>query len=266
MHTHPEPPVVLCIGGHDPSGGAGILADAEAVRAAGAFAVTAISVVTEQDTCGLTQIHPQAPEQLEGQCRAMLRDCAPRAIKIGMLGNSRATRIITALLDEHPQVPVVLDPVLASGTGQSVVDAAMFNQLKEHLIARSTLVTPNRPEAEALSGAHSVADAATRLLAAGARWVLITGTHDETPDVVNSLFDARGFHQSWAWPRLEGVFHGSGCTLASAIAARLALGMPVPEAVAEGQAYTWETLQRAWRTGRCQLTPNRLYTLDTPRA
>ncbi len=259
MTENAERPVVLCIGGHDPSGGAGILADAEAVHAAGAFPVTAISVMTEQNTCGLLRIHPQPAEQIEGQCRALLRDCSPRAIKIGMVGSSRAIRVLNALIDEHPDLPVVLDPVLASGAGQAVVDAAMLNQLRQNLLRRSTLITPNIPEAFTLTAARNPAECAARLLAAGARWVLITGTHDDTDDVTNWLFNDEGFRQSWSWPRLKGQFHGSGCTLASAIAARLALGMDLPEAVAEAQAYTWESLSRALRTGRCQLTPNRLY-------
>lgn len=255
-------PVVLCVGGHDPCGGAGILADAEAVRAAGAFPVTAISVVTEQDTCGLARIHPQPPELLEAQCRAVIRDSAPRVIKIGMIGSSRAIRVLNTLIDEHPDLPVVLDPVLASGAGQAVVDAAMLNQLRQNLVRRSTLITPNLPEAYTLTASRTPAECAARLIAVGARWVLITGTHDDTADVTNWLFNADGFQERWDWPRLKGEFHGSGCTLASAIAARLALGLSMQKAVAEAQAYTWETLQRALRTGRCQLTPNRLFALD----
>lgn len=254
-------PVVLCVGGHDPSGGAGVLADAEAVTAAGVFPVTAISVVTEQDSCGLSRVHPQSPEQLEGQCRRLLGDCSPRALKIGMVGSSRVIRVLNSLIDENPDLPVVLDPVLATGAGDQVVDAAMLNQLRHNLIGRSTLITPNLPEAQSLTGSRSPKDCADGLLAAGARWVLVTGTHDETLDVTNRLFNGEGFQQSWTWPRLQGSFHGSGCTLASAIAARLALGMTMPEAVAEAQAYTWETLSRALRIGRCQLTPNRLYAL-----
>jgi hydroxymethylpyrimidine/phosphomethylpyrimidine kinase len=262
MDKNADRPVVLCVGGHDPSGGAGILADAEAVRAAGAFPVTAISVITEQDTCGLWRIHPQPAEQLEGQCRALLRDCSAQALKIGMVGSSRAIRVLNALIDEHPDLPVVLDPVLGSGAGQSVVDAAMLNQLRQNLIRRSTLITPNLPEAQTLTAARSPTQCGERLLAAGARWVLVTGTHDDTTDVTNWLLNAEGFQQRWDWPRLKGEYHGSGCTLASAIAARLALGMTMPEAVAEAQAYTWETLNQALRTGRCQLTPDRLYRLE----
>jgi hydroxymethylpyrimidine/phosphomethylpyrimidine kinase len=262
MNEHADRPLVLCIGGHDPSGGAGITADVEAVRAAGAFAVTLISALTEQNTCGLSRIRPQAPEHLESQCRTLLSDGMPGAIKIGMLASVQAVDLLAAVIDGNPDIPAVLDPVLASGSGHRVADAALLDRLRLRLIPRSTLVTPNLPEARILTDARTPADCARGLIALGARWVLITGTHDETPDVANWLFNAEGLQQRLAWPRLDGEYHGSGCTLASASAARLALGMRMREAVAEAQAYTWETLSRAFRTGRCQLTPNRLYALD----
>ncbi|CRI64345.1 Phosphomethylpyrimidine kinase [Thiocapsa sp. KS1] len=255
-------PVVLCIGGHDPSGGAGIVADAEAVRAAGAFPVTVVTALTGQNTCGLSRIHPQAAEQVDAHCRTLLRDCTPRALKIGMIGSAPLIDLLGTLIDENPGLPVVLDPVLASGAGQRVADAAILDGLRVSLIRRSTLVTPNLPEAQTLTGALGPSDCATRLLSLGASWVLITGTHDDTADVTNWLFNSEGLQQRLDWPRLPGEYHGSGCTLASAIAARLALGAAMPEAVAEAQAYTWESLDRALRTGRCQLTPNRLYALD----
>jgi hydroxymethylpyrimidine/phosphomethylpyrimidine kinase len=262
MNRSADRPVVLCVGGHDPSGGAGIVADAEAVRAAGAFPVTVVSALTEQNTCGLSRIHPQAAVQVDTHCRALLSDCTPGALKIGMIGSAALIDLLGAMIDEEPDLPVVLDPVLASGAGQQVMDAAMLDRLRASLVRRSTLVTPNLPEAQALTGARSPRDCATGLLAAGARWVLITGTHDDTTDVTNWLFNAEGLQQRLDWPRLPGAYHGSGCTLASAIAARLALGAAMPRAVADAQAYTWESLDRALRTGRCQLTPNRLYALD----
>lgn len=262
MSESPDRPVVLCVGGHDPSGGAGILADAEAIRAAGAFAVTVVSALTDQDTCGIRRLYPQPAEQVEAQCRALLEDSKPRALKIGLIGSSRIVRVLNGLIDEHPGLPLVLDPVLASGAGQQVVDAALLNQIKHNLVRRSTLITPNLPEACTLADSGEPSQCARRLLAAGARWVLITGTHDETPNVVNRLFGADGSMQEWDWPRLPDDYHGSGCTLASAIAARLALGKGMIEAVGEAQAYTWECLNRALRTGRCQLIPDRLHGLN----
>jgi hydroxymethylpyrimidine/phosphomethylpyrimidine kinase len=263
MTQNPKRPVVLCIGGHDPCGGAGIVADAEAIQAAGAFAVTVISALTDQDTCGLRRIYPQPHEQVEAQCRTLIADSTPRAIKIGLLGSSRIVRMLSSLLDEHPALPVVLDPVLASGTGQSFVDAALLNQIQHHLLPQSTLVTPNLPEARALTGATTPADCAARLLSDGAQWVLVTGTHDDTEHVTNRLYGQENCRREWEWPRLPGEYHGSGCTLASAIAARLAWGIPLEEAVASAQDYTWRSLRHAFRSGRCQLTPNRFFDLHT---
>jgi hydroxymethylpyrimidine/phosphomethylpyrimidine kinase len=264
MAPNPSPPTVLCISGHDPSGGAGILADAEAVRAAGAFAVTVVTALTDQDTGVLRSIHPQPPEQIDAQCRALIEDSRPRAIKIGLVGSSRIVRVLGSLIDRHPDLPLVLDPVLASNAGQEMVDAALLNQLRNHLVRRATLVTPNLPEACTLADSEDPARCARRLLEIGARWVLVTGTHDATPEVTNRLYSADGAERTWTWPRLPGEYHGSGCTLASAIAARLALGWPMMEAVAAAQDYTWTSLERALRTGRSQLTPNRLFALPTP--
>jgi hydroxymethylpyrimidine/phosphomethylpyrimidine kinase len=255
-------PVLLSIGGHDPSGGAGIQADAESARAAGVFATTVITSLTRQDTCGISGLWVQAADEVEAQCRLILSDNQVAAVKLGVLGSSRIVRVLQQLADEHPELPWVLDPVLSSGAGQAVADAAVLNQLRKHLLGRCTLVTPNLPEARALSGAEEPEDCARRLLDSGCAWVLITGTHAESPNVVNRLFGRDGTRREWSWPRLRHRFHGSGCTLASAVAARLALGMEMEIAAYEAQAYTWESLNRALRTGRCQLIPNRLYALD----
>lgn len=260
MNDRVRRPVVLCIGGHDPSGGAGIMADAEAIQAAGAFAVTVVSALTDQDTCGLQRVYPQPAAQVAAQCRTLIADSAPGALKIGLLGSMPMVDVVEELLDAQPRLPVVLDPVLATGSGQSFADAALRQRIGR-LAGRCTLVTPNLPEARALSGAVTADDCAAHLLAAGTQWVLVTGTHDETPQVTNHLYGPRGYCRHWDWPRLAGEYHGSGCTLASAIAARLARGMDMVEAVSQAQDYTWNSLRLAFRSGRCQLTPNRLFGL-----
>lgn len=262
--TSQSRPAVLCIGGHDPCGGAGILADAESVRAAGAFPLTLISALTDQDTCGVRGIYPQPADRLAAQCRTLTADAKPRAIKIGLIGDARLVPVLCELIDANPGLPVVLDPVLASGTGQQVADSALCAALRAGLIPRATLVTPNLPEARTLSGAVHPADCARALLDLGIPWVLVTGTHDDTPRVANGLFGTDGSVDTLTWPRLPGEYHGSGCTLASAIAARLALGMDVPRAVAAAQSFAWTALARAIRTGRCQLTPDRLFDLPLP--
>jgi hydroxymethylpyrimidine/phosphomethylpyrimidine kinase len=264
MHPTPSPPTVLCIGGHDPSGGAGLIADAEAVRAAGAFALTVVTALTDQDSCGLRHLYTQPPPQVAAQCRALMADSTPAAIKIGLIGDARLVPTLCALIDAQPGLPVVLDPVLATGGGQSLADAALVQAVIAELLPRTTLVTPNLPEAQRLSGGTDAADCARRLRDAHAGWVLITGTHAASAQVTNRLYGPDGSEQAQDWPRLPGEYHGSGCTLAAAIAARLALGLALPQAVAAAQAFTWTSLARAWRTGRCQLTPNRFYELPAP--
>jgi len=254
--------VLLCIGGHDPSGGAGIQADAEAARAAGVHACSVVSCLTSQDTCGISGLWPQKAEQVENQCHRILADSPVGALKIGILGDSRVVRILCDLANEHPELPLILDPVLATGNGQQIADAALLNKMRNNLLEHCTLVTPNLPEAQTLSSFKEPDGCAHRLLKTGCSWVLITGTHAPGDEVINQLYGHDGSHRQWSWPRLPGEYHGSGCTLASAIAARIVLGMDIQDAAAEAQSYTWESLSRARRTGRCRLTPNRLFALD----
>jgi len=257
-------PVLLCVGGHDPSGGAGIQADAEAARAVGVHACSVISCLTDQDTCGVVRLWPQGPQSIEDQCRRVLTDSRVGALKIGLLGSLRVVRVLCALTTEQPRLPVILDPVLASGAGQQVADAALVDQLRNNLLERCTLVTPNLPEARLLSGFREPDDCARQLLQSGCPWVLITGTHAPGDAVINRLYGRDDSRREWAWPRLDGSYHGSGCTLASAVAARIVRGLDLEDAVAEAQSYTWQSLNRALRTGHCQLTPNRLFALDGP--
>lgn len=257
-----EPRIVLCLGGHDPTGGAGLTADGEAIRAAGGHGLGIVTCLTNQSTCGVTGVFPQPIGQIQAQWRALIADSPIAAIKLGLLGSAAIARAVEDLLRARPDLPVVLDPVLASGAGDPVADALLRERLGRQLPALSTLITPNLPEAQALSGADSPEACAAVLLDTGCRWVLITGTHADAPDVINRLYGRDGRRETWHWPRLADAYHGSGCTLASAIAVRLAQGTELVEAVAEAQAYTWQTLARARHTGRCQLTPNRLFALD----
>jgi hydroxymethylpyrimidine/phosphomethylpyrimidine kinase len=185
-------PAVLCAAGHDPCGGAGIAADGEAIRAAGAHALSVITCLTSQDTCGLRRLWPQPPDQVDEQCRLLMADARVSAIKVGLLGSAALARVLTRLVREHPDLPLVVDPVLASGAGQSVADAALCNQLRQHLLPAATLITPNLPEAQTLTGAIAADDCAQRLLRLGGPWVLITGTHAPGEAVTNRLYGRDG--------------------------------------------------------------------------
>jgi hydroxymethylpyrimidine/phosphomethylpyrimidine kinase len=262
MTSGDRKPVLLSIAGHDPCGGAGIQADAESARAAGIHAATVISCLTSQDTCGVRAVWPQPAERVEEQCRSILADSRVGAVKIGLLGSSAVIRVLSRLADEHADLPWVLDPVLAAGGGEPLTDAALLNQLRNNLLGRCTLITPNLPEARTLSCATRPDNCAGRLLETGCPWVLISGTHGDTPHVINRLYGRDGSYREWSWPRLPGEYHGSGCTLAGAIAARLVCGLGMVRAVEEAQAYTWRSLEKGMRIGRCQLIPNRLHELD----
>jgi hydroxymethylpyrimidine/phosphomethylpyrimidine kinase len=189
---------------------------------------------------------------LVAQARCVLADAPALAIKIGVVGSAANAQAIAELLAEHPQVPVVLDPVLASARGDALGDEATLHALRELLLPRATVATPNSIEVRALGGAAA-------MIALGCKYVLVTGTHQPGDDVVNVLHGAAGVVRADRWPRLPGSFHGSGCTLASAIAARLAHGDPVPEAVRRAQDYTWCALERGYRPGAGQQVPDRLH-------
>jgi len=257
--TRPNPPLVLAVGGHDPSGGAGIQADIEAISACGCRALTVVTTLTAQNTCGVGRLLPQPAAQVAEHCRLILRESRVAAVKIGLLGDATVARTLAGVLAEIPDVPAVLDPVLASGGGTPMAGEAVRQAITGILAPYVTLMTPNSLEARQLTGEDGGADCALALVRGGCASVLITGAHEAGDEVVNRLYGLAGLLHEQAWPRLDGEFHGSGCTLAAAAAAELAKGAAVVEAVNRAQAFTWNALKYAVRTGHCQLTPNRLW-------
>ncbi len=261
MHHASRIPQILCISGHDPGGGAGIQADIEAAAANGAHACTIISCLTDQDSCDVHRLLPQPLPQVLNQARRVLADSPIAALKIGLLGDAGLARGLGELLAERPDLPVILDPVLASGAGTALADRALQQALRE-LLPRVGLLTPNSLEARRLAAAGDDLDAcAERLLELGAGAILITGTHEDEDEVVNCLYRRRSATERWCYRRLPASYHGSGCTLAAAIAARLAAGEPLAEAVRSGLDYTWHSLEAGWQSGRCQPIPDRLFSL-----
>lgn len=258
MRKDATPPTVLLIAGNDPSGGAGLAADIQAVSAAGAHPAPVVAALTVQDSRDVARVQAVDAVLVMEQARAVLADMRVTAIKLGLLADAAVGRAVAALLREHPDIPVVVDPVLAaSGGGRLAKDALLTVYLKE-LFPLASLITPNALESRRLvSGATDVTGRAHALLATGAKHVLIKGADEDGPEVHNHLFGPGGAHKEFTWPRLPGSYHGSGCTLASAIAARLALGLPMHQAVADAQRYTWEALKRGWKPGRGQHIPRR---------
>jgi hydroxymethylpyrimidine/phosphomethylpyrimidine kinase len=254
--------VVLAIGGHDPGGGAGVQADIESIAANACHATTVVTCLTVQDSCNLSALHPVSPASVRAQIKAVMEDCPVRVIKIGLIGDPAIAFDLARILLDHPQIPVVLDPVLAAGGGRDLATQALVEIIVDQLLPRCSLITPNSLEARRLCRAELPLELAAReLLTKGAKAVLITGTHEQTREVSNRLYDASGLLDSLEWERLPGEYHGSGCTLASAIAAGLARGLPLRDAVREGQSFTWRSLQQGFGSGRCQTLPNRLHAI-----
>lgn len=253
-------PVVMAISGSDPTGGAGIQADIEALASMGCHAAPLVTALTVQDTRRFMGREAVAATVLVRQARAVLEDVTVAAVKLGMLGSPAIVEAVHTLLRDCADMPVVLDPVLVAGGGGELADAETIAAMCELLLPLTTVLTPNTVEARRLvPGADTLEGCAQALLGRGVEFVLLTGTHEDTPQVVNSLYGNGRLIDTFSWERLPGSYHGSGCTLASAIAGLLAHGAEPLNAVLEAQEYTWETLRQAYRIGQGQLIPNRLF-------
>ena len=249
-------PLVLSLSGHDPTGGAGIQADIEVLTRLGCLACTVVTALTVQDTRDVRRILPQPAEDFLEQARILLADMQVAAVKIGLLGSAAIACAVAEILDEVRGVPVVLDPVLAAGGGRSLASDRVIEVLRSSLIPRATVLTPNTPEARALTGTDDADAAALELLALGCPNVLLTGAHEAGPEVVNHWYAAGG-RRAYRWPRLPASYHGSGCTLAAAVAAGLARGLDLEASIAVAQRFTWDALRRGVRPGRGQHLPYR---------
>jgi len=240
---------VLILAGSDSGGGAGIQADIKAVTMMGGFAATAITAITVQNTLGVHGVHPLPLELIAAQARAVLEDIGTDAVKTGMLGSVEVVETVAALLDEA-DAPAVVDPVMVAKGGHPLLPDAAVEAVKRLMIPRAALLPPNAPEAEALTGL-AVRDidgqrrAGEALLAMGARAVLMKGGHVDGPTVIDLLMTADGETVLEAERIDTRHTHGTGCTLASACAAGLALGRPLEVAVAEAWAYVGEAIRRA---------------------
>src|SRR5579859_2517775 len=252
------PPVVLVIAGNDPSGGAGLAADIQAISAAGAHPAPVVAALTVQDSTDVSRVQAVDAALVVEQARAVLEDMPVAAVKLGLLADADVGHAVAKLLKTYSQLPLVIDPVLAASGGSRLAEEALLDVYLEELFPLATLVTPNAAESRRFAPESPDAKARARiLLAAGARYALIKGADEASPEVHNHLFGPDGFHEELVWPRLPGAYHGSGCTLASAIAAHLALGRGVPEAVKDAQRYTFDALQRGWQLGRGKGIPGR---------
>lgn len=254
------PPMVLTFAASDPTGGAGLQADLLTIAALGCHPLSVVTALTVQDTRGVERMMPLEAAWISRQARALLDDIAVAAFKAGVLGSAENVRAVSEVVAAHATVPFVVDPVLASGRGDALAQEDAIAALRELILPRTTMLTPNSLEARRLAdGATDLAECARRLVDQGCEYVLITGTHEAGPDVVNTLYDEDGVVREDRWPRLPATYHGSGCTLASAIAARLAQGVEPPQAARDAQHFTWESLAAGFKPGAGQHLPNRFY-------
>lgn len=249
----------------DPTGGAGLQADIMTLASMGCHPVSVVTAITIQDTTGVDEVQPIDGEWVADQARCILEDMPVAAFKIGVLGSIEAIAAVAEVVSDYPEIPLILDPVLASGRGDELASEEMLTAIRELLMPQTTIITPNSIEARRLADNDSegdnpdLAECARRILESGCEYVLITGTHEHTGEVINTLYNSDGVVRSDSWPRLPDSYHGSGCTLASALAATIANGVDIQEAVRDAQEYTWQSLKLAFRPGMGQHIPDRLF-------
>jgi len=257
------PPTVLTIAGSDPSGGAGVQADLATIAAFGCHGAAAITAITVQDTTNVHSFRTLEAAELDAQVRAVLADIPVSAVKVGMLGTPANARAVADILADNPDIPAVVDPVLAAEGGGSLAEQDLVEVLHGTLFPRASVLTPNAEEAHRLSGGESVPEAiADELLREGAHYVLLKGGHRDAEETVvtDRLFSFGQEEARFSHPRLpDRGYHGSGCTLSTAIACGLADGRSAPEAVESGIEFTFRALRAAYTPGQGQAVPNRLF-------
>ena len=255
----PSRPVVLCLSGHDPSGGAGLQADIEALLAQGCHAAPTVTALTVQSTVDVVDFRVLDREWVLAQAHAVIADLPVAAVKLGMLGSVEMVETVLEVMRSLPGVPLVCDPVLRAGGGGTLGKDDVGCAMRERLLPIAAIATPNLPEARILAElSDGSADECAEKLLPYCRHLLITGGHGDEQQVHNRLYSRDGARHSFTCERLPGSYHGSGCTLASALAGRLALGEDLASAVQTALSYTWRTLRDAEAPGKGQYVPRRL--------
>lgn len=265
-HLHGQdiavPPILLTIAGFDPSCGAGVAADLKTFAAYGCYGMAAITALTVQNTQGVEAVHITPSTELREQLEILIKDSEIAAVKIGMLGNRANAAVVGEFLDTHKFAHVVHDPVMKSSSNTELLDGNGVKYLVAELLKRSSVITPNVPEAEALTGItiKEVSDmeaAARKLGEMGAKAVIVKGGHMER--AIDVVFDGKDMHQlSGDRVKIENT-HGTGCTFASAIAAQLAAGRGLVEAAMLAKAYVVKAIEKAYPVGRGRVPLDHFY-------
>jgi len=260
-----SPPRVMTFSATDPTSGAGLQADILTISSLGCHPVSIATGFTVQDTVGVNKLIPVDSELVNDQARFILEDMEVEIFKLGLLGSKENITTIAEIISDYPDIPLIIDPVLASGRGDEFSDIEARNMMMELLFPESLLITPNSLEARQLVGNEeesadiSIDACVDRFKEMGCENILITGTHENTENVINTLYNSSNQVIPYHWDRLPGSYHGSGCTLTAAISAYYALGLSIDEAVEEAQHFTWQTLKNGFKPGMGQLIPNRFF-------
>lgn len=265
-HLHVQgiavPPILLTIAGFDPSCGAGVAADLKTFAAHGCYGVAAITSLTVQNTQGVEAVHNTPSSELREQLEVLVKDSEIAAVKIGMLGNRGNAVVVGEFLDAHKFAHIVHDPLMRSSTDSELLDAGGIKYLATELLKRSSVITPNVPEAEILTGitikdVNDMEAAARKLVEMGAKSVIVKGGHmDKATDVV---FDGKAIYQLGGDKvKLENT-HGTGCTFASALTAQLAAGRGLVEAATLAKAYVMKAIEKAYPVGKGRVPLDHFY-------
>lgn len=256
-------PVVLVLAGHDPTGGAGLIADSEAIAACGGWAVTVPTALTVQTTHDVLNVMPCAVDAVRDMAWALLDEFEVAAIKLGLIADVAILDVIEDILRACPGIPLVVDPVFKAGGGAKLSTDTLIDEFRRRVLPLVDILTPNRQELARLTPTAGQDDVerVIALMSLGCQAVLVTATDEPlagTPadEVVHTLHTPETSRQ-WRWPRLPGRYHGSGCTLAAALAARLAAGERLVNACEQAQRFAWESLRRGWQPGNGQILPRR---------
>ncbi len=259
MHAENSRPAILCFAGLDPSGGAGLQADIEAIANCGGHALPIATCITVQNTCRTLSVHAINTNILTQQIDALLQDIKVSACKISVIPNTEIVNVISTTIKKFTDIPIIYDPVLEASHGSRFTNQETLTAIKSMLLPHVSIVTPNKREINALINKNimHIPDAA-EICKYGPDYVLATGADEDTKHVHNCLLSIKGIEQQYEYTRLAEQYHGSGCTLSSALACFLSQGYSVTDATLKAQDYTYQTLQHAIAIGTGQWIPSRI--------
>ena len=253
-------PVVMSFAENDPSGGSGIQADIEALASMGCHCAPIITALTIQDSVGIKESSACSTSLLISQARVVLEDLPISVIKLGMFGNVENIEAIHSILQDYPEIPVVLDPVLSSIYEPQAYDPEIIDAIVSLILPNTTICIPSTDEAQALAPeADNLESSIQEIMTLGVSYVLLTGISNQAKTVINRLFSNHRELETFEWQRLNSQYHGAGYTLSASISGLLAQNLDPMSAVYEAQEYTWGTLQQGYRIGMGKQLPNRFF-------